>query len=1553
MKRSILRYFLVVALLLGLLIAPMHAVRAQGASVWDGTYPATRPTGMDDGAGDLTIDIYTAEEFAWIMSVPNMFLDGVSGVNKVLLHTDIDLASHPWTPSVAAGPSQSNTFDGGGHTIRNLFVDGGTYQSSNNRYFLGLFGRVPNAAHAKIQNLTVDGAVLNGSTTVRSYAGVITGSEDWMGHYENVHVKNATITASKYVGAIAAYGTSNMTNISAENITFNVTEIGSDMPHVGGLIGLNNAGTLENATVTNLTINITADDGNLETYQVGTLIGTAQKDVVINPNSKATNVTYNNNPYTNIVGLDNREDKSWYDPAGDNYLITTVEQLKGLDNLLNAGTNFSGKTVLLGADINLYGQSFFPLGSYAKPFQGTFDGQDRTLSNLSLTQTTNYAGFFARVFGGSVKNLRIDNFNIKGPEYVGGVAGEFHTASFDNIHVSNSTILSDHFGGGVTGYLYGNAKNSSVTNVTVKAHNELPGELGNKLGGLAGYVGEGAYILENNTGTSVTVIGLRDVGGLFGTTQAGNKVYTNTITNSTVTASNQHGTETNAWAGGIVGRLGGASTTFRGNLNTNTTVTSYNAGQAGPIYGGPAANAIDYRVFNQTQSTWHTSISAAITAAAENDVLFAGPGIYPENIVIDKKITLNGAGENSAFGATPATIQGLVSIEADGVTINDLKVAPGSVTGQVAAVKISASNVTLNRNLIDGMTGDGTATIKGIHVYSHSGITNITIEDNVVKNITNPTNPNEPSKNKGADGIMVQGFVDGVTINDNTVENIYSAGWAYGIEVTPTGGAPSNPPQNVTITGNTVRNVNSAGQPGVSLTIDVYDADHPADASEVTLHRNKFLDSPYAIVNKDTAHQLDATANFFGLGIEPGNVILGDVDWIPFYGDEGMLYLVDETTLDIETITTNACGTATEVTIAVNVGPVSYTSSYEMNFQFDPEKVEIVNAYNGNVFTGDLMEEEYLGNGLYVYGNTTIGSGGNFSYINDPDGGVLMYLKVKLFSPGTSTITLLGTSYLTIGDDVLVDHPYNLGENEAIVDVGNPVISIGTNLYCDLQSAVTAAATGNTLTVLRDFTTTGGVFIDKKITFDTNGKTVSRTNANDWYSTLFAVMESGDMTIKGSGTVMSTDTAGTHGAAVVVYGGKLSLEEATLSGGYASVSVYAGYDNPPTPGTFNMISGTITDGVHIAENGSQFNMSGGTIQITENKFAIAGNGSAGYGGTIINISGDAKVISEQTLAIFHPQDGTLTISGNAEISGPSAIQMKSGDLTISGTPTITATGTFVANPEPPTNGAQPTGDAIFIVSQTNYTGDLNLNISGGTITSANGYAVREFVGSGTTKLVNATISDGQLSGGAGAVVFASNTDAILDLIGAAYSTDPKAFVYAPKYSYLDNDGWYRIGDMVGPVVGTVSMQARTVRAGVPVTLTGAVGGTHTATSTEAVGPNLSFALLAPDTYTITTAQPRYLNIYTNLGKTKTINGTNLVIAPLRLIAGNAVMTLDANGYDVINHLDAGNIGTHFMETGDDISADVNFDGIVNIRDLALVGGNYGLTNATAYQNWTP
>jgi hypothetical protein len=57
--------------------------------------------------------------------------------------------------------------------------------------------------------------------------------------------------------------------------------------------------------------------------------------------------------------------------------------------------------------------------------------------------------------------------------------------------------------------------------------------------------------------------------------------------------------------------------------------------------------------------------------------------------------------------------------------------------------------------------------------------------------------------------------------------------------------------------------------------------------------------------------------------------------------------------------------------------------------------------------------------------------------------------------------------------------------------------------------------------------------------------------------------------------------------------------------------------------------------------------------------------------------------------------------------------------------------------------------------------------------------------------------------------------------------------------------------------------------------------------------------------------------------------------------------------DVINTNDASLIGTYY---GQSITTDpdANFDGKVNIFDLALVGGNFGLTSVTAYDlEWIP
>lgn len=61
--------------------------------------------------------------------------------------------------------------------------------------------------------------------------------------------------------------------------------------------------------------------------------------------------------------------------------ITTAEQLKEFAAKVNAGNTFEGKTVTLGADIDLDNGAWTPIGTNSTPFKGTFDGNNHTISN--------------------------------------------------------------------------------------------------------------------------------------------------------------------------------------------------------------------------------------------------------------------------------------------------------------------------------------------------------------------------------------------------------------------------------------------------------------------------------------------------------------------------------------------------------------------------------------------------------------------------------------------------------------------------------------------------------------------------------------------------------------------------------------------------------------------------------------------------------------------------------------------------------------------------------------------------------------------------------------------------------------------------------------------------------------------------------------------------------------------------------------------------------------------------------------------------------------------
>ena len=158
------------------------------------------------------------------------------------------------------------------------------------------------------------------------------------------------------------------------------------------------------------------------------------------------------------------------------------------------------------------------------------------------------------------------------------------------------------------------------------------------------------------------------------------------------------------------------------------------------------------------------------------------------------------------------------------------------------------------------------------------------------------------------------------------------------------------------------------------------------------------------------------------------------------------------------------------------------------------------------------------------------------------------------------------------------------------------------------------------------------------------------------------------------------------------------------------------------------------------------------------------------------------------------------------------------------------------------------------------------------------------------------------------------------------------------------------------VYGSFGLEGKVNRKGIPVTLANGVifgAGPYRAKTLNQSGVNLTLNHVMADTYTVTTAQPRCLNVAAELNKTITVTRA-YTMQPLTLHCGNALWT-----DNVIDVHDISIVGSQWgksqadLPVGESLNGDVNFDNSVNIRDWALVAGNYGLSSEDVYANWTP
>ena len=212
--------------------------------------------------------------------------------------------------------------------------------------------------------------------------------------------------------------------------------------------------------------------------------------------------------------------------VGNPYIITTAEELAWFRDQVNGGNKkicakiadnvevIDLKDFCHAADASkkIDEQSWVPIGNSNKLYQGTFDGNGKTITNLYINASQVNMGLFGYTYGGTIKNLTFEYANVTNTNnYAGVLVGKaFGGSTLQNIKISNTCqIKGGKYTGGIAGYLVGNAYNC-VNYATVQGIQYI--------GGLCGHYSR------SRTGNSMTACAnygnvtasSLDVGGLVG-----------------------------------------------------------------------------------------------------------------------------------------------------------------------------------------------------------------------------------------------------------------------------------------------------------------------------------------------------------------------------------------------------------------------------------------------------------------------------------------------------------------------------------------------------------------------------------------------------------------------------------------------------------------------------------------------------------------------------------------------------------------------------------------------------------------------------------------------------------------------------------------------------------------------------------------------------------------------------------------------------------------------------------------------------------------------------
>ncbi len=210
-----------------------------------------------------------------------------------------------------------------------------------------------------------------------------------------------------------------------------------------------------------------------------------------------------------------------------------------------------GANIKLANDIDMSGVSdFMPIAGtqdasgMPESFFGNFQGENHKISGLSIIRPTeSYVALFSMV-DGTISNLTLENFIVKGASHVGSLVGELRSGARIDMVVSDKISVS---GVSDIGGLIGSTAIMATTNIYKVSSSGIVSGSFSRIGGLIGKVEGFTNII--NSSSSAVVGSLSnfayEVGGLIGSASGPGGVLLQSYSTGNVSATSA--------AGGLIG----------------------------------------------------------------------------------------------------------------------------------------------------------------------------------------------------------------------------------------------------------------------------------------------------------------------------------------------------------------------------------------------------------------------------------------------------------------------------------------------------------------------------------------------------------------------------------------------------------------------------------------------------------------------------------------------------------------------------------------------------------------------------------------------------------------------------------------------------------------------------------------------------------------------------------------------------------------------------------------------------------------------------------------